>query len=115
MERFIEGDIVVISFPFSDLTGLKKRPSLVLKKIAGNDLILCQITRKPFQKSEEILISNEDFIEGSLKKDSYIRFTKLFTADESLILYKLGRISSEKLNEIIKNLYSYLIESSKLI
>jgi mRNA interferase MazF len=48
MEKFVKGDIVVIPFPFSDLSGSKKRPALVLANLQGDDIILCQITsRRP--------------------------------------------------------------------
>ena len=46
MEKFIKGDVVVIPFPFSDLSGRKKRPALVISNLEGYDLILCQITSK---------------------------------------------------------------------
>ncbi len=44
MARFVKGDVVVVPFPFSDLTQAKRRPALVVSKLEGNDLILCQIT-----------------------------------------------------------------------
>jgi len=44
MERFIKGDVVVVPFPFSDLTAAKRRPALVIAELSGDDLILCQIT-----------------------------------------------------------------------
>jgi mRNA interferase MazF len=42
--KFIKGDVVVIPFPFSDLTQSKRRPALVIAELEGDDLILCQIT-----------------------------------------------------------------------
>ena len=44
MARFVRGDVVVIPFPFSDLSQAKRRPALVLAELEGNDRILCQIT-----------------------------------------------------------------------
>ncbi len=44
MEKFVKGDIIVISFPFSDLSGSKKRPALILADLQGDNIILCQIT-----------------------------------------------------------------------
>jgi len=44
MERFVKGDIVVIPFPFSDLSGTKRRPALVIADFHGDDILLCQIT-----------------------------------------------------------------------
>lgn len=46
MARFVKGDVVVVPFPFSDLTRAKKRPALVIAELEGEDLILCQITSK---------------------------------------------------------------------
>jgi mRNA interferase MazF len=44
MGRFVKGDVVVIPFPYSDLSASKKRPALVLADLEGDDIILCQIT-----------------------------------------------------------------------
>lgn len=44
MERFIKGDVVVVPFPFSDLTAAKRRPALIIAELSGDDLILSQIT-----------------------------------------------------------------------
>lgn len=44
MARFIKGDVVVLNFPFSDLTRTKRRPALVITALTGDDVILCQIT-----------------------------------------------------------------------
>lgn len=44
MERFVKGDVVVLPFPFSDLTLSKRRPALVVAAPGGDDLILCQVT-----------------------------------------------------------------------
>jgi hypothetical protein len=46
MGRFVKGDVVVIPFPFSDLTGNKRRPALILVDLNGDDCIVCQITSK---------------------------------------------------------------------
>jgi mRNA interferase MazF len=45
MEKFVKGDVVVIPFPFSDLSASKKRPALVVSNITGDDIILCQISQ----------------------------------------------------------------------
>ena len=44
MGAFVKGDVIVASFPFSDLTAAKKRPALVVATLTGDDVILFQIT-----------------------------------------------------------------------
>ena len=43
MGKFVKGDVVVVPFPFSDLSASKKRPALVVATLTGNDVILCKI------------------------------------------------------------------------
>ena len=104
MERFIKGDIVVIPFPFSDLTGAKKRPALLITNLKGEDLILCQITSKKVRNEYAITITEEDFEEGGLKQESNVRPNKIFTADRSIILYKAGKLKREKVENIIETI-----------
>jgi mRNA interferase MazF len=108
MERFIKGDVVVIPFPFSDLTGAKRRPALVIANLKGNDLILCQITSKNVKDEYAIVIRDEDFKEGSLKRESNVRPNKIFTAEASIILYKVGTIKKEKIEEVISAIIKIL-------
>ncbi len=102
MERFVKGDIVVIPFPFSDLTGSKKRPALVITNLKGEDLILCQITSKKVKDEYAVAITEEDFEEGGLRQESNVRPNKIFTAVESIILYKIGKLKREKVKSIIE-------------
>lgn len=101
MARFVRGDVIVIPFPFSDLTQTKRRPALVLKDLPGNDLILCQITSQTVRNAAAISINLTDFQQGSLNKLSNVRPDRLFTADQDLILYKAGTLKSEKMREIL--------------
>lgn len=103
MERFVKGDIVVIPFPFSDLSDAKRRPALVLATLTGEDIILCQITSQKIRDPYAIPLFNPDFEAGSLKKISNIRPNRIFTADRRIIIYKIGSLKQEKINTIIKN------------
>ena len=67
MAKFIKGDIVIVPFPFSDLTQAKKRPALVIADLEGNDLILSQITSQTVKDHYAIPITDDDFESGSLK------------------------------------------------
>ncbi len=66
MERFVKGDVVVVPFPFSDLSKAKRRPALVIAEVEGRDLILCQITSQYVKDNYAIQIDNEDFESGGL-------------------------------------------------
>ena len=101
MERFVRGDVVVIPFPFSDLTQSKRRPALVLSVLPGNDLILCQITSQKVQDMYAVTLLNEDFESGSLNRISNIRPSRLFTADEDIVLYKTGNLKTNKVDEVL--------------
>ncbi|MAG78635.1 growth inhibitor PemK [archaeon] len=100
MEEFMKGDIVVLPFPFSDLTNSKKRPALVVANTKGDDIILSQITSVTRQDTYTIELKQENFKNGSLNQKSLVRTNKLFTADQSLILYKIGILNYSKIKEI---------------
>ena len=66
MERFVKGNVVILPFPFSDLSNSKKRPALVLAHLNGNDIIFCQITSQNTKDNFSILLDSEDFESGLL-------------------------------------------------
>lgn len=100
MERFVKGDVVVLPFPYSDLSAMKKRPALIVAELKGNDYVICQITSEAREDAYSCKIGENDFILGSLRKPSLARSNKLFTADNSIILYKAGTLKEEKVEEI---------------
>lgn len=100
MEGLVKGDVVVLPFPFSDLSASKRRPAFVVTKGEYGDIILCQITSKPKKGSEAVELKDKDFQEGRLKITSYVRPKKIFTADSGLILYRAGKIKKEKIKEV---------------
>lgn len=104
MARFIKGDIVIVPFPFSDLTQTKRRPALVIATLQGNDLILCQITSQSIGDTYAIQLDNSDFSSGGLNQSSNIRPNRLFTAEQQIILYKAGQIKPEKLIDVINKI-----------
>lgn len=99
-----KGDIVLIPFPFTDLTGLKNRPTLVLVS-SENDITVAFISSQLKPTSEfEILVSPSP--ENGLKKASLLKISKLATLEKSLILGKLGNLSKEDLDRVDANLLS---------
>ena len=98
----MKGDVVVVPFPFSDLTQAKRRPALVISALEGDDLILCQITSQYIRDNYAVSLTDKDFQTGSLKQPSNVRPNRLFTADSHIVLYRVGSLRVEKLNEIIE-------------
>lgn len=104
MAGFIKGEVVVIPFPFSDLSKSKKRPALVVSTLQGNDVILSQITSVGTDRPYVISLQRADFQTGQLNVDSFVRPNRLFTADTNIIIKSVGVIKKSKLKEIIDDL-----------
>ena len=104
MERLVKSDVVVIPFPFTDLSSSRKRPALIMATLQGDDLILCQITSEKRKDNYSIPLNNKNFKKGKLNVPSVIRPNRLFTADKSIINYKLGRLNKEKSFEVQKKI-----------
>jgi len=102
--KFVKGDVVVVPFPFSDLSQSKRRPALVIAVLEGDDAILCQITSKTIKDKYAISINEADFASGSLKQPGNLRPNRLFTADTHIILYRVGSIKKEKLTQIVEKI-----------
>jgi mRNA interferase MazF len=108
MANFVKGDIVVIPFPFSDLSSSKRRPALVLADLSGDDILLCQITSQPSIENTSISLEVADFKDGGLPVSSFVRPTRIFTADKGLIIRKAGTVSNNLINKVINNIITVL-------
>ena len=75
-----------------------------MASLAGDDAILCQITSQARFDSYSVAVEPTDFTAGGLNQSSRIRPNRLFTADEGIILYRAGRISTAKLTEVVNGL-----------
>jgi mRNA interferase MazF len=87
----------------------KRRPALVIANLNGDDLILCQITSQFRSDGYSISLTVADFERGRLTKDSFIRPNRLFTVEQSVILYAAGKVKDSKLWEVrakIRDLFS---------
>ena len=102
------GDVVIIPFPYSDLSQSKRRPALVLAEVGRGDFLLCQITSKQYDDVNALPLNEADFLSGGIKRDSFIRGAKLFTGSEALILGVAGHLTHSKLSEVIGQLIEML-------
>ena len=92
MGTLTAGSVILISFPFSDLSNTILRPAVVLTTLDNGDCILCQVTSKPYDNNA-IELNQADFKDGSLQRVSYARPSKLFTANASLLQQQAGQLT----------------------
>jgi mRNA interferase MazF len=100
MERPVIGSIIVVNFPFSDLTKSKLRPAIVLAEVDRDDWIFCQVTSKPYSDPFAIEIDTHSFMNGKLPKISYVRPGKIFTGNISLITKIIGQLNFLTISKI---------------
>ena len=102
------GSVVLVPFPFSDLSQSKRRPAVVLANAERGDWILCQVTSKPYADARAVELTDDDFEQGSLRLVSYARPAKLFTAHESLFISQAGVLSAGSLRRITNEVVSVI-------
>lgn len=95
------GAVILVPFPFSDLSHAKMRPAVVLAEAGRGDWILCQITSNPYGDTKAVTLSDSSFQDGYLHITSYVRPGKLFTSNSSLIVKKVGTLKHDVLKIII--------------
>jgi len=92
------GDIVVLPFPFSDGSGVKRRPALVLAEADDRDAIVCQITSRPYASRHPVAIEQDALVFGSLPLVSYARPEKLFSASRTTLNASIASVDVATLN-----------------
>lgn len=98
-----QGEIVLVPFPFTDLSSIKSRPALVIsKKNYGGDVILAGITSK--KGADAVMIGNKDMVNSKLPITSYIKYRKIVTLDKSIVKKVVGKISRIKLTDVLLKL-----------
>src|ERR1041385_2214822 len=101
MAALAAGKVVLVPFPFSDLSQSKLRPAVVLANADRGDWILCQVTSKPYGDLRAIPLTNGNFKQGSLRVESFARPGKLFTGSHSLITHEVGQLDDDTTGRVI--------------
>jgi len=113
MERVLNrGDIVLVSFPFTDLTTIKVRPAVVISNDSINtkeeDIILAFISSVvPVQTKDTDFVIKESepyFQATGLKGESVFKMAKIVTLSRRLVRKKIGEVSSQTKLELNKRL-----------
>lgn len=97
-----KGDLVIVPFPFTDLTIKKRRPACVLLT-HGQDVVLAFITTKLFYEPN-ISVKLNPSKQNGLKRDSIIRIDKIATLDAALVVGLLEEITNENIIELNKKM-----------
>lgn len=106
---FNQREIVLIPFPYSDLTLSKKRPALIISNEKINkmqDRICCLVTTKPHKN--DLMITKDSLEEGALPFKSFVKPHRIFTIHENIIIKKLCRINNNLHNSVINKINEYL-------
>ena len=100
--------VALVPFPFSDLSGSKFRPVLVLAESGRGDFVLCQVTSNQYGDPLAIELDEDDFAEGSLHRTSYVRPGKLFTAHERLVRARVGTLTQRSHDRVVDHIVALL-------
>ncbi len=110
-----QGNIVLIPFPFTDLTVVKTRPALIISNEKFNkkrNLILMAISTKTGIVDFAEQINQNDLEEGVLNKTSFCRAQNVFTLEKRLIIKNIGKLKYKKLKKICDKYKDYFTSSS---
>jgi mRNA interferase MazF len=101
MGPFATRQVILLPFPFSDLSASKLRPALLLAAAGKWDWLLCQITSNPYADPRAVTLAEADFAEGGLQRTSHARASKLFTAHESLFQRAVGEFKAARRAQVV--------------
>lgn len=101
-------DIILLPFPFSDQSGRKVRPSIIISNNEFNkkseDLLVVGVTTNISKDEYTRILKNEDLEEGKLLTRCCIKVENILKIDKELIIKKIGKIDTKTLKEIISTL-----------
>lgn len=102
--KYKQREIVLVPFPYSDLTNSKRRPVLIVSNNEYNDsfhdVLVCVITSNLSQDSYSVNLENDDLEIGNLPESSIVKTHKLFTIHQTKILRKFSIVKSEYFDKI---------------
>jgi mRNA interferase MazF len=96
----IAGDVVLLNFPFSDLSGSKLRPAVVVAVVDLGDFIACQVSSRPISGRPSLELKATDFVAGGLNRVSFALPGKLFTANRTIVAKRVGRLNDSVKDQI---------------
>lgn len=102
------GDVVLVPFPFSDLTEAKPRPAFVLSKASYNgaslDVIVCAMTSNLTPVPHSLPLDNQNLAQGALRARTRVRVNKIASLKQSLIHRVIGRADRRTIRRVLTEL-----------
>ena len=92
MEHYPPGEVVLLTFPFADAMGAKRRPALVVLDTGDQGLIVARVTSQTTQAVFDVEIG--DWRQAGLLLPSVVRVHKLATLEKRLVERRLGALTS---------------------
>lgn len=100
MGAFARASVVMVSYPFSDLSSAKLRPAVVMAAAGLGDWVLCMVTSNPYSDPDAVPLKSDDFATGGLQRDSFVRPARLFTANEKIMAREVGTLGSKAFQKV---------------
>jgi mRNA interferase MazF len=105
---FERGDLLLVPFPFTDLSATKRRPVLAVTAADNyGDFIAIPVTSRP-QAEHGLPIAATDMLTGTLPVASWIRTNRIVTLNASLVVKIVGRISERVVSDAVARFCSYI-------
>lgn len=103
----MRGKVILVPFPFTDLTAAKLRPALVIYE-GNRDVLVAFISSQiPSEISDvdvPVTRSCAGFVKTGLKTDSVIKLDKIATVLKGLVVGELGGLDEELRREVNRKL-----------
>lgn len=105
-------EIVLVPFPYSDLSNTKRRPVLIISNDDYNkrfhDVVVCVITSNQFKDAYSLPLENDDLEIGVLPESSVVKTHKLFTIHQSKIIKKFSVVKTEYFEQVADKIKSLI-------
>lgn len=102
------GQILLVPFPFTDLSTSKRRPVLALTASDRfGDFIAMPVTSRP-QAEHGLPIAAGDLVSGTLPAASWVRTDRVVTLNASLVVKTVGRVSDRVVAAAVERLVAYI-------
>ena len=107
MSNYSRGEVVLVRYPFSDLSGSKVRPAVVVSAPhSSKDVLIVPLTsRTTSLLAGEFVLA--DWSQASLNVETAVK-RGIYTVDQNLVAQKLGKLSNSDLGELSDTLRRWL-------